>query len=122
MLIKESNRARIEQAIKAAEGRATQRTITYDDIVEAIQHLEKKLGIAKKDMLGTYATIDIHAQNFLRAYKYRAESTIFRISRGAAGWDLTDVERYYTARDGHGYSVHLSPAAEKAILESMQDF
>lgn len=122
MLIKESNRAKIEAMIKAAEGRATMRTITFENIVDAIARIEKKLDIPKTKMTGIRADVDVNAQNFPNAYQYRAESTQFYMIRKASGWDLTEVTRYYTRRAGHQIQLVLTDEAKEAILERCADF
>lgn len=122
MLIKETNKAKIENAITAAEGRATARTITWKDIVYSLERLEKSLGIHKKDMIGITADIDYNAQDFPRAYKYTPESTHFKVTRKSGGWDLLSVYRDTTRRDGHKFHVTLTDAAKQAIIETKTAF
>lgn len=122
MLINEKNKDKIEQMIKETEGRATTRTITFKDIVEDIEYLERTLGIKKVDMVGVKANIDHHAQNFPKAYKYRAESTHIDIERKKSGWDLVNIERWWTRREGHKYKTELTETAETAVLARMSDF
>lgn len=122
MIINETNRERITKEIEKAEGRAKERRIKYEDILKAIATIEHRLNIPKKHMTGIEADVDIHAQNFPNAYKWRAESTQFTLIRKVSGWDLVKVERYYTRREGHQYKLELTAEAEKAIIESMRDF
>lgn len=122
MLVKESNKEKIETTIKSAEGRATARTIIYRDIVHSLEKLEKSLGIRKKDMLGITADIDYNAQDFPKAYKYRPESTHFKVTKKSGGWDLISVYRDTTRRDGHKFHVTLTEDAKKAIVESKTTF
>lgn len=122
MLIKEANKARIENIIKAAEGRSTVRTIEYRDIVKSLEILEESLGICKKDMIGITADIDYNAQDFPKAYKYTPESTHFMVTRKSGGWDLTSVERARTRRHNHTYHVELTETAKQAIIESKMTF
>ena len=117
MLIKETNRAKIEQIIKDAEGRATARTIDYYDIAMAIWNLERKLDIPKVKMEGIETYVDVNAQDFPNAYKYTPTSTHFHAVRKKAGWDLVKVYRDPCQRPGRKYEVHLSDTAKEAILE-----
>lgn len=122
IIIKESNKEKINQAIKDAEGRASARTITYDDIIQDIKNVEQTLGIAKKDMVGIEVDVDHHAQNFPNAYKYTPESTQYIIRKKASGWELLSVDRYRTRREGHRYNVKLTAEAKAAIIKRMSDF
>ena len=118
MLINESNKQKIEDMIKKAEGRATVRTIGYRDIVDGIATLENSLGIRKKDMIGIVADIDMNAQDFPMAYKYTPASTHFTVIRKASGWDLKEVFRDTTRRYNHRFHVNLTDTAKQAIIES----
>ena len=123
MLVKEANKEKINAVIKNAEGRAKVRTITYDDIVEDIEKLERHLGIAKKAMVGIKASVDHHSQKFPSAYKYRPESTQYYIIRKSGGWDLSEVCRDWVRQRNDGmFSLTLTEDAEKAILDSMRWF
>lgn len=122
MLIKEGNREKIEAAIRAAEGRATERRINYGDIVRAIAELEKTLNICKKDMTGITADIDYNAQNFPNAYKYTPKSTHITITRKNSAWDLERVYRDTTRREGRRYHLTLTEDAKRAIIKSKETF
>lgn len=123
IIISETNKAKIEAAISEAEGRATCRTITFDDIVKATQRIEKKLGIPKKYLEGVRYSVDIHAQNFPNAYKYRAESTQFTVEYLKGKWRVISIGRSYTRRSGHDYLCYIMPEDTKnAIIETMKDF
>lgn len=122
MLIKEENREKIEKMIKAAEGRATTRLLTWKDIQQAIQNVEIHLGIAKKDLVGVYVDVDVNAQDFPNAYKYTPHSTQFTMVRKKSGWDLVSVERYTTRRPNSRYIVELTEEAKAAIIRKMSCF
>lgn len=105
--MKENNKKKINEMIKMAEGRATARTIDYQEVVDAIATLEYKLGIPKARMVGVTADIDVHAQVFASAYKYIPVSTHFTITRKKTGWDLVSVYRDTTRR--HKRSLRTLP-------------
>lgn len=122
MLVKDSNRTKIEAIIKAAEGRATARTIDFPDIERCLAELEKSLGICKKAMIGITANVDPKAQDFPNAYKYTPESTHFTVVRKASGWDLVSVDRDVTRRYNHRFHVTLTDEAKEAIIKTKMAF
>ena len=71
----ENNKKKINEMIKTAEGRATARTIRYQDNGGAIDALEEFLEIPKLLMVGVTADIDVNAKDLHSAYKYRPVST-----------------------------------------------
>lgn len=123
IIINDGNMAKIEAWIKEAEGKATARTIKAQDIADACQYIEKTLGIAKTHMEGVEFSVDIHAQNFPNAYKYRAESTQFEVIRQGGKWRVTNICRYFTRRAGHDYECTFMPETTKdAIIRSKMTF
>lgn len=122
MLIKEANKEKIEAIIKATEGRATARTVTFRGMIKSLEILEESLGICKKDMVGITANIDTNAQDFPNAYKYTPMSTHFTVIRKASGWDLVSVSRDTTRRRKHRFHVTLTDEAKKAIIETKTAF
>lgn len=123
IIINEINKDKIKAAIQEVEGKATARTIDYDDLVRATQRIEKRLGIPKKYLEGVRYDVDLHAQNFPKAYKYKAESTQFVIEYLKGKWRLVSIERYYTRTAGHDYKCLTMPEeTKKAIIETVMDF
>ena len=122
IIISEKNKTKIENAIREAEGRSTARTITFENMVSAIDTIETTLGIAKKDMLGIIADVDYNAQSFPGAYKYTPQSTHFIAERVASGWAITDIRRWTTRGCTQTYKLTLTDRAKEAIIENMQAF
>lgn len=93
--MKITNLKKLEALIKEAEGRATARTITVDDVVDALAEAEEHLDrlSTKKDMIGTTVRVDVNAQRFPRAYNYTPESTHFEAEVTKSGWRVTKVYR-----------------------------
>ena len=118
MIINETNRQKIEARIDAAQARARERLINYDQLLAAINKIEGKLNITKKALEGTRASVDIHAQDFARAYKYRAESTHVEIIYSGGKWRLISVSRQFTRRHSQKYLISLSDTAAAAILDN----
>lgn len=122
MLVNEKNKEKIEKMIIEAEGRATARTIKFENILEDIKQIEKKLNITKKAMTGVTVDVDHNAQDFPKAYKYTPDSTQYTIVRKSSGWDLVTIERWHTRKDGQTFIVKLTEEAKEAILKNMQCF
>ena len=116
MLIKESNRGKIEKMIKEAEGRSRERTINFDDILWAINKIECKLDIPKTHMEGIAADVDVNAQNFPKAYKYTPKSTQFYMVKKKSGWDLVNVVRDITNGENRGFHLKLTDKAKEVLI------
>ena len=93
--IKITNAAQLAGMIEAAEGRATARTITPEDIAEALEQITKRVLLlsTRKDATGTTIEADPNAQQFPNAYKYTPQSTHFTAELKAAGWKITGIFR-----------------------------
>ncbi len=91
--INQENLNAITQVIKEAEGRARERTITAQDVVDACIEVEKALRIPKCALDGVQIVVDVNAQSFPNAYKYVPESTHFKATYKGRCWRLDSVER-----------------------------
>lgn len=118
----DENRERIEQEIKKAEGSATTRTLTYDDIVDGIARVEKELAIPKKYLLGISFTEDINAQTFPASYKHAPFSTWFTAEYMRTGWFLTGVERRRTGSTEKQFTLSLTEDAKAAVIRRLEKF
>lgn len=116
--IKESNKEKINNAIKEAEGKASARTIDYDYVVRAIKEIEDKFWlIHKKDMEGMVVWVDIHAQQYPKAYKYTPDSTQFKVVKAKSGWKLLSVGRYMQDKyHSEKYEITEMPEITKQAL------
>ena len=88
MRINLTNNAKVTEAIKKAEGRATARTVSAEDIVKALA----KIKVPKSKLNGTIVQWD-GAEHFPNAYKYRPESTHWVAENVNGRWYLIDVFR-----------------------------
>lgn len=88
MKINVLNKEKVEKEIKSTESRAQVRFISYEDINDAINHIEKRLSnlMHKKDWVGLKFLIDPNAQTFPGSYKGVPESTQVVLERCASGW------------------------------------
>ena len=122
IIIKPENREAIQAAIQAAEGRATARTITYEDIIDDIKRVEKHLCISKKAMLNIRADIDHNAQQFPNAYRYTPESTHYTMTRAASGWRLDSISRDTCRAPSRAVALTLTEEARAAIIAARECF
>lgn len=93
--IEAKNEAAINAAIKAAEGRATERTCDYSSCLRAIelteQHPAMQL-LTKAQQKGARAWYYQHVK-VAASYKYAPANTRLCIERRASGWFLSAVYR-----------------------------
>lgn len=87
------NAAKIEDALKEVNGKATSFALTsFYDVFDISGMADDKLGhLPKKEKKGTevfYTPCGPYAS----AYKYGAKSTSIKMERRATGWFLTDVK------------------------------
>lgn len=113
--------APLTEAIKAAEGRATARTITAGNILDTLDYIERELKISKKAMNGIHIRADINAQKFPGAYKYIPESTHFQATYKNGSWRITSITRE-VCRQGMHIEVTHTEESRKAILDRMSKF
>lgn len=116
IIIGEQNKERIEAVIRQVEGKASARCIDYNDIVKAVKTIEDRLNIPKKDLEGVRYSVDLNAQNFPNAYKYKADSTQFTVVRQGGKWRLEKVIRYTCRNEGHMFHCTDMPEATKTAI------
>lgn len=107
----------LSAALDEAQGRAKVRTIKTTDIISALAEIEDTLSIRKKAMDGIRVEVDLNAQDFPNAYKYRPESTIFSALYKNGAWRVTDIGRYPTHRASCRISVIHTDASKNALIE-----
>lgn len=122
IIIKDSNKEKIEIELTKAQQSCTRRTIRFDDLANIIKDIEDKLDIPKKHMLGVDADVDYNAQDFPRAYKFNPSSTHIRIKKVASGWALIDVWRGICRPSTQRYILDLPDDAIMAIVNSKRVF
>ena len=118
--INKGNTGKIEDAIKAAEGRATARTINAGWIMNSVERVEDALNIPKTHMKGIRVDVDPHAQSFPRAYKYTPESTQFSAEYNGKEWVLTGIWRGACHGCTQEFSITLTDEAKAAIIKSFE--
>lgn len=117
IIVNEANMSKIEAVINEVQGRSTERLITSDNIVKELDTVEKKLGITKKAMEGIQVDIDVHAQDFPKAYKWTPMSTRFCATYRGGKWRVTDIGRHACRKWGKNIIVKHTEDSQKAIME-----
>lgn len=100
IVLSQKNLAKIDETIKAVEGRSSARTITAEKILNEVLRVEKEIRIPKKALTGVEIDLDLNAQDFPRAYKYVPMSTHITLVRSASSWTITSIWRGRTQRSG----------------------
>ena len=99
-VLNKKNLAKIDETIKAVEGRSSARTVTAEKILEEVIRVEKEIHVPKKALVGLEIILDLNAQDFPRAYKYVPMSTQVRLIRTASSWTITSIWRDRTQGGG----------------------
>ena len=92
-----SNEQKLTEVLKEVQHRAIVRTITYSDIVKAVEHIESRLErlLPVTAWRGIKVQVDINAQTFPGAYRGTPESTQFALIKGSSDWFVSAVSRGY---------------------------
>ena len=117
MIFKESNRVKLEEMFKKANGKCRERILNYRDVEYSLKKIEEHLGIPKKDMIGIVVIVDPNAQDFPNAYKYTPYSIYYTAERKSSGWDVKPFGKYRTARASRMAEIKLTDRAKEAIIE-----
>lgn len=118
------NREQLAEAIKAAEGRAKERRISVDDVIDALAEVDERLKIisTKTDAVGTMVHVDVHAQRFPNAYRYTPESTHFFAELKKNGWRIVGISRGRTNGPSGRIIIELTAATKARIVERASTF
>jgi hypothetical protein len=123
IIVNEKNKAKIETAIAAAQGRASVRCITYASVVNMCNAIESKLKLSKKAMDGVVYDVDYHAQHFPNAYKYIPESTQCVLTYKNGSWRVSDIRRANTRTANREFvAKELPQATVDALLDNVRRF
>lgn len=121
MNIKITDTEKLQAAIKAAEGRATARTLTTDRIERILDRVEELNGfsIPHIALVGTVVTYS-GAEKFSSRYKYTPESTWFTAEYKRTGWVITDIARKTCPNRYSNVEVKYSDAALERIMGALK--
>ncbi len=118
------NCEQLAEAIKAAEGRAKERRISVEDIINALTEVDERLSIisTRTDAVGTIVHVDVNAQRFPSAYKYVPESTHFSAELKRDGWRIVSIFRERTKGPKGRITMELTAATKARIVERVSTF
>lgn len=108
---------KLNAIIASEEGRAKERRIDARMVCEAIEQIEDRLSLPKKRMEGIIAEVDMNAQDFPSAYKWKAQSTRLRMEYRNGSWRILSIYRDDCRREKARYLLNLTEDARQAILE-----
>lgn len=108
-----TNVDKLAEAIKVAEGRAKERTVTAEDIICILNKIE----VPKSRLNGTVVHYD-GGEHFANAYKYAPMSTHWTAENIHGKWYVTDIRRNYcpNRKTRSGY-IEFSEAAKEWIIQ-----
>lgn len=118
----ETAKDRIERQLAYIQRSCTARTITYADIVRALNTVEERIGVPRCALDGTEVVVDINGDNFPSAYKYTPYSTVFRAVNKSGKWVILDVYRAPTHRFSQRVKCILSETTKHYVLERLCSF
>lgn len=111
------NESIIAEAIAAAEGKATERKLTANYLIENIDHFNWIM--AANHWAGTKATIG-YGGTVAHAYKYTPMATKATVLAKSTGWCLIDVARL-PMYCSDVYLIYLPDAAKAWYTDHIQD-
>ena len=119
------HRERLEKALAEIQKRCSARIITAENVINAVMEAEKRLRelSTAADAIGTRVEIDIHAQNFPKAYtnKYIPESTYFSARREKSAWIIESIGRGRCSRSGNRISFSFTEETKKHMWELVRN-
>lgn len=123
LYVNEKNSEAIKAAIDRAEGKATARTLTVDDLASKLAEAEKTLmSPSKKDLAGTRVRVHASTEKLPNAYRYRADSTQAVCEHDGKGWVLVEVARdtlRQSAAYKRGLEIEPSDASRDHIMATL---
>ena len=126
IIVKESNKEKIDAVITEVEGRAQSICIGSDAVLYIAEVLDKKLLalVCKKNLKGTKAHVDFNAQDFAKAYRAKGtpRSTWVTLEYNGKEWVLTEVKRDSTASSASAFRIEYTEQAKKDIVAHMEKF
>lgn len=126
VIVKENNKEKIDAIINEVEGKATSRRISSASVFDIVEELNKRLLalVCKKNLKGTKACVDYHAQDFAKAYRAKGtpRSTWVTLEYNGKEWVLTEVKRDSTASSASAFRIEYTEQAKKDIVAHMEKF
>jgi len=115
-------RVKLDEILDEVQKRAKVRTITSEEIVEALDRVEQTLGISKRALEGVQVHVDLNDQKFPNAYKWTPESTQFWAIFKGGSWRVLGIERDTCSQLATNCYITHTEASKAALLERMTRF
>jgi len=124
IVIKPANEARLQAALTAAEGRATSRRISAEDLIRLTEELDMQMRrySTYKALEGLVAKIAPHVERFPRAYKWRPEGTACNVEYSSGSWKLLSCCREYCDNPADASQIiYMPPSMHDEIISRAYD-
>ena len=121
ILIAQTNVDKLEELLKAEQGRANARCFDATDILTLANEAEAKLdslGVAKKYRIGTLIHYSEYASK--RAKKYSEDITEVKLKRDRTNWYLIEVSRRSRSFEGRINHFTISEEAIEYLANQMR--
>lgn len=115
----------ITDLISKSDGKARLRTVTYNQLQDAVDRLDTRLDLPKKYKEGIVATIDVnYFEHYSKEYRnahygYDAQSTKVVVMYYRGEWRLMEI--YRDKCSDYMFVVRLTPEAEKILCDRYID-
>ena len=114
----DDNEARIGAMLAGVQYGMTTRTVSPNDVINAVSQIEDKLRIPKTCLVGISVDVDLYAgidgrREIDTIPSMARRSTQFTLAYYPSGWFLTDVRR--RVPEPHRYRIQLTPKAKWAV-------
>lgn len=113
---------KLNTVLDEVQNRCRERTVTAQQIMDALDDITKTLNIPKKAMEGVSVSIDLNAQHFPRAYKYEPMSTIVEAIYGKGKWSVVRIYRGKTRVPSKRYLVAHTENSKTALVNRFSSF
>lgn len=120
IIIKDSNKEKINKAIEQAEGKAVARTINYETVVDIVNRLERRLERIQKTHLQGVTAHYSGAEHFPNAYKYVPYSTHVDLVYKYGSWRLASVYRDICPNRSSDLTVKLTSQAINNLIDAYE--
>lgn len=121
IIFNEKNYGKLNEELDKVQAKSRTRTISVEDMKYALESLEKKLGISKKNMNGLKIDFCYFAERYPNKYKWIPEGTCFTATYKNGSWRVVDIYRGNCDKTRR-YEIYWTEAAKAAFIENKIDF
>ena len=114
------NQEKVEKLLDDVQKKSRTRTISYQDILDAVEDIEKKFNMcSKKSKIGLKVFFNKHMQKFPNAYKYTPRGTEVILEYFSSGFFITKISREFCGKSyDYTYVYNLTEKMKNDILNS----